>query len=109
MPDSRREHHHPGRCSQVRENNIIRKMEHPWAAYPMRQTRAAAQFSNAPFEMRMHAPLLGEHSEEVLREVGGMSPAQVTALMQAGITKVVKGQVPDKRKINPNKLVPQSG
>ncbi|TAK74898.1 MAG: CoA transferase [Dehalococcoidia bacterium] len=45
------------------------------------------QFSKTPGATRRHAPLLGEHTEEVLREVGGMSDAEIAELAALGITE----------------------
>jgi crotonobetainyl-CoA:carnitine CoA-transferase CaiB-like acyl-CoA transferase len=57
--------HHP----QVVANEIIIEHAHH-AAGLLRQTRAPARFEGTPAEMRRGAPLLGEHSVEVLREIG---------------------------------------
>ena len=78
---------------QVRVNGLIKRMHHPWAPFPMRQPRTAAQFSNAPWELRHHAPLLGEHTAEVLRDAG-MSEARVAALFDEGVAKAVDGVKP---------------
>lgn len=45
------------------------------------------QFSKTPGTTRRHAPLLGEHTEEVLREVGGMSDAEIAELAELGVTE----------------------
>jgi crotonobetainyl-CoA:carnitine CoA-transferase CaiB-like acyl-CoA transferase len=57
--------HHP----QVVANEIIIEHAHH-AAGLLRQTRSPARFEGTPAEMRRGAPLLGEHSVEVLREIG---------------------------------------
>ena len=54
---------------QVRENRIVVETEHPVAG-PLRQARPAAQFSATPAAIRRGAPLLGEHSQEILAELG---------------------------------------
>ncbi len=46
---------------------------------------AVARFSQTPLETDRPAPLLGEHNETVLREVLGMSDAEIEALERAGI------------------------
>jgi benzylsuccinate CoA-transferase BbsF subunit len=43
-------------------------------------------FSKTPGATRRHAPLLGEHTEEVLRDVAGMSDAEIHELASLGVT-----------------------
>jgi crotonobetainyl-CoA:carnitine CoA-transferase CaiB-like acyl-CoA transferase len=50
-------------------NEIIIEQAHH-AAGMLRQTRPPARFEGTPSEMRRGAPLLGEHSVEILRELG---------------------------------------
>ena len=44
------------------------------------------QFSKTPGATQLPAPLLGEHTEEVLREVAGMSDEEITELATLGVT-----------------------
>jgi len=53
---------------QVLASGILIESEHPTAGR-LRQTRAAARFE-APMLVRRGAPRLGEHSQEILRELG---------------------------------------
>jgi crotonobetainyl-CoA:carnitine CoA-transferase CaiB-like acyl-CoA transferase len=53
---------------QVIASGILIESEHPTAGR-LRQTRAAARFE-APMLVRRGAPRLGEHSQEILRELG---------------------------------------
>src|SRR5438105_1516390 len=57
------------RHPQVQQMEIIVETEHP-AAGRLRQSRPAARFSRTPTEIRRGAPRLGEHTEEVLAELG---------------------------------------
>jgi crotonobetainyl-CoA:carnitine CoA-transferase CaiB-like acyl-CoA transferase len=57
------------RHPQVLEMGIVVETEHP-AAGRLRQARAAARFSSTPTEIRRGAPRLGEHTEEILGELG---------------------------------------
>jgi crotonobetainyl-CoA:carnitine CoA-transferase CaiB-like acyl-CoA transferase len=57
--------------------------EHP-AAGPLRQARAAARFSRTPAEIRRGAPVLGEHTTEILGELG-YSAAKIAALRADGV------------------------
>jgi crotonobetainyl-CoA:carnitine CoA-transferase CaiB-like acyl-CoA transferase len=57
------------RHPQVREMGILVETEHPEAGR-LRQARPAARFSNTPPSIRHGAPGLGEHTQEVLAELG---------------------------------------
>ena len=54
---------------QVVASGIVVEHDHPHAG-PLRQARPAARFEGTPTSIRNGAPLLGEHTYEVLREVG---------------------------------------
>jgi len=49
----------------------------------LRMTSFPVNFSGSPADVRRHAPRLGEHTEEVLREAG-LSMAQISALLANG-------------------------
>jgi crotonobetainyl-CoA:carnitine CoA-transferase CaiB-like acyl-CoA transferase len=67
---------------QVLATDILLESEHPVAG-PLRQTRAAARFSQTPASLRRGAPRLGEHTAEVLGELG-LSAAEIGALRRRG-------------------------
>ena len=95
---------------QVIENDLIKKMVHPWCPYTMRQPRAAAQFSTAPWELRHHAPLLGEHSVEVLREWTDMTEKEIAELLARNVIQVVRGESSEQKQGgDARKLAPSSG
>ena len=71
------------RHPHVRELAIVVETEHP-AAGRLRQARAAARFSRTPAEIRRGAPALGEHTREILGELG-YSAAEITALRADGV------------------------
>jgi crotonobetainyl-CoA:carnitine CoA-transferase CaiB-like acyl-CoA transferase len=71
------------RHPHVRELGIVVETEHP-AAGRLRQARAAARFSRTPAEIRRGAPALGEHTREILGELG-YSAAETTALRADGV------------------------
>jgi crotonobetainyl-CoA:carnitine CoA-transferase CaiB-like acyl-CoA transferase len=68
------------RCA---ENEMIVEWEHPKAG-TVRGVGIPVKFSDTPGEIRRHAPLLGEHTEELLREFAGYSEDEVRELQDAG-------------------------
>ena len=70
------------RHEQVLENGIVVEVEHP-AAGRLRQASPAAQFSGTPAAIARAAPGLGEHTAEVLAELG-YTAAEMEALRAAG-------------------------
>lgn len=68
---------------QVRHNESIFEKEHP-SAGRIRQTRPAARFDRTPCEPGRLPPLLGEHTEAVLRELG-YDDAALRKLRTAGV------------------------
>ena len=57
--------------------------EHPVVGR-LRQTRPAARFAKTPPQYRRGAPLLGEHTGEVLGELG-LSRQDIDALQKRGV------------------------
>jgi crotonobetainyl-CoA:carnitine CoA-transferase CaiB-like acyl-CoA transferase len=68
---------------QVTANEIVVETEHSRAGR-LRQARPAARFGQAPFEIRHGAPALGEHTREVLAELGGRD-GEIEDLRSAGV------------------------
>jgi crotonobetainyl-CoA:carnitine CoA-transferase CaiB-like acyl-CoA transferase len=62
---------------QVLASGIVLESDHPVAGR-LRQTRAAARF-DTPMMVRYGAPRLGEHTSEVLAELG-LSPVEIASL-----------------------------
>src|SRR5437764_1022708 len=68
---------------------IPEEYAHPKAAR-LRQSRAAARFSQTPPAIRRGAPALGEHTDQVLGEIG-YSAAAIADLRAAGVFGAAKG------------------
>jgi crotonobetainyl-CoA:carnitine CoA-transferase CaiB-like acyl-CoA transferase len=63
--------------------------EHP-AAGPIRMLDVPSRWSETPPAFRRHAPLLGEHSVEVLREAG-YADDEIERLIADGVTRTADG------------------
>lgn len=63
------ERHEVFEHEQVKVNQTVAEYDHPVAGR-IRQPRPAARFDRTPAEMTRHAPVLGEHSLEILAELG---------------------------------------
>lgn len=68
---------------QIQANNILGEYEHPIAGLT-RQPRPAAIFDKTPAMIRRHAPGLGEHSREILEEMG-MASSDIDTLLTDGV------------------------
>lgn len=71
------------RHPQVLASNILMETAHPVVGR-LRQTRPAARFAKTPPEYRRGAPLLGEHTAELLGELG-VSRQDIDALHKRGV------------------------
>jgi crotonobetainyl-CoA:carnitine CoA-transferase CaiB-like acyl-CoA transferase len=69
---------------QVQERGMVQSWEHPLAG-PMRLVASPLKLSVTPVRADHPPPLLGEHTEEVLRQVLGWDPARVDALRAQGV------------------------
>lgn len=69
---------------QIKASEILLELEHPQAG-PLRQARAAARFDKTPPKVRRMAPLLGQHTEEIMIELGYGS-AEIATLREASVT-----------------------
>ncbi len=74
-----------GDDAQIRHNESIYETEHP-SAGRMQQARSAARFSETPTEPGAIAPLVGEHTDAVLDELG-YDAAAIDALRAEGVVR----------------------
>ena len=74
---------------QVSASETLIDFEHP-SAGRLRQTRTAARFEGTPAEVTRGAPHRGEHTDEILAELG-LSQSQIAEFRAQGVI----GEVPD--------------
>jgi crotonobetainyl-CoA:carnitine CoA-transferase CaiB-like acyl-CoA transferase len=71
---------------QVISNDLIAELSHSqWGR--VKQTGLLTKFSATPGTVERAAPLLGEHTDEILREYLGYSDDRIATLRAAGIVK----------------------
>ena len=68
---------------QIQHNRMIVTTDHPTLG-PVDVTGVPIRFYDTPGSIRRHPPLLGEHTREILEEVG-YSPEDIDALAAAGL------------------------
>lgn len=72
---------------QVIASQLVLESEHPvWGTY--RQPVPPIKFADTPASIRRHAPLLGEHSEQILNELG-FTAAEVEGLRKRAVINQV--------------------
>jgi crotonobetainyl-CoA:carnitine CoA-transferase CaiB-like acyl-CoA transferase len=69
---------------QVKARGIRIELEHP-AAGSLPLVASPMRFSGTPVEYRLAPPLVGEHTEEVLRGLLGKEPAEIGRLRASGV------------------------
>ena len=74
---------------QVKANKLISQYEHPGLGQ-IRQPRPGAKFSRSDMRKEPIAPALGQHSEEILRDLG-LSGAEIKELVDEGIVMTSSG------------------
>jgi len=69
----------------IRYRDMLVEIDQPTAGR-CKTVGSSIRLSETPGEIYSPAPLLGEHSEEVLRDILGYTPQQVDSLRQQGVT-----------------------
>ena len=85
---------------QIVARGVVKEVEHPRLG-KMRAVRNPVLFDHDGPDLARHAPMLGEHSEEILQELG-YAAAEIQALVAAGVTKLAAC---DRRPSQPNNTV----
>jgi len=67
----------------VKATGMVTSVEHPTAGR-IKMPNVPIRMSETPGAVRTPPPLLGEHSEEVLREVAGMTSQEISELLESG-------------------------
>ena len=75
--------------AQVRARGSLVESTHPVAG-SIRMTGPPVRMSDTPGTVRTPAPLLGEHTEEILRDRLGVSTAEIARLRDAGVIRAPK-------------------
>lgn len=66
--------------------NFIQRHTHPTEG-EIRSTAPPVRMSKSPLAVRRHAPLLGEHTDEILREIGNVAPDLIDQARLNGVIK----------------------
>ncbi len=69
---------------QVKARGLIGFVEYPGSAKPVPTPNTPVRLSETPGEVRRRAPMLGEHTDEVLRELG-FSDEEITEFRAGGL------------------------
>ena len=80
--------------AQLQARGFWEPVDHPEAGRIPHLSRPF-KFSRTPGATRLPAPLLGQHTHEVLREVAGMSEAEIAELDALGVTRNVPDGAPE--------------
>ena len=63
---------------------MVKEVEHPTCG-PMKMVNTPVKFSYSKPSIRTPPPLLGQHTDEVLRDVVGMSDGEIRGLKEDGV------------------------
>jgi crotonobetainyl-CoA:carnitine CoA-transferase CaiB-like acyl-CoA transferase len=69
---------------QVKARELVRFVEYPGGEKPVPLPNTPVRLSETPGEVKSRAPVLGEHTDEVLRELA-FNDAEITAFRDSGV------------------------
>jgi len=69
---------------QVKARELINFVEYPGSARPVPTPNTPVRLSETPGEVRSRAPMLGEHTDEILRELA-FSDVEITVFRDSGV------------------------
>lgn len=69
---------------QVKHRGMVKQLDHPTVG-KIPTVANPIRFSRTPITDEKAPPLLGQHSDEILRKVGGLSDEQIKRLREAGV------------------------
>jgi crotonobetainyl-CoA:carnitine CoA-transferase CaiB-like acyl-CoA transferase len=78
---------------QIVARDVVKDVEHPRLG-KMRAVRNPILLDHDGPDLARPSPMLGEHSEEILRELG-YAPAEIAALVATGVTKLAMAPRPN--------------
>jgi succinate--hydroxymethylglutarate CoA-transferase len=70
----------------VLARDMVKEMDHEWCG-PIKLVNTPVKYSESKPSIRSVPPVLGQHTDEVLREVLGMSEADIQGLKDEGAVK----------------------
>jgi crotonobetainyl-CoA:carnitine CoA-transferase CaiB-like acyl-CoA transferase len=79
----------------TRDRGLVLSIDHPLAG-PLRVLGSPLRLSRTPAVVRKSAPLLGEHTREILNELG-VSAAEQLKLQTVGVIKMADAEKPQKQ------------
>lgn len=62
---------------------MVKEVEHPWCG-PMKLVNTPVKFSYSEPSIRMPPPVLGQHTDEILKDIVGLSSSDIAILKQEG-------------------------
>ena len=72
------------RPAAMKREVIPGRLDYPGAPKPVPLANTAVRLSESPGSIRHRAPLVGEHTDEVLTELG-YTPAEISTLRESGV------------------------
>jgi len=63
---------------------MVKEMEHEWCG-PIKMVNTPVKYSESKPSIRSVPPMLGQHTDEVLREVLGMGKGEIEELKGLGV------------------------